>query len=241
MRRLLFSSLLISCLFAFSAQAQNSRISELAEKLQQNISRMADNSAKDFFSRAENRADKLNNLLILQQSEATVSTFLLLVRNNRPNSELRNAADALNDRFGKFNSDSASRTESQQIKNGIEELITELKRNNDSQNKNPEKNGDAIGRLFWQGTIDDEVHLIIRGNTVQTKTLAGTEYNDGIFNFTSPLPDEKVQVFVNKKDGRGTAKVIQQPTPDNDFTAIIQVLDKNGGAREYGLEIYWTK
>ena len=44
-----------------------------------------------------------------------------------------------------------------------------------------------------------------------------------------------------KKTGRGTAKVIQQPTADNNWTAIIQLLDKNGGAREYGLEIYWTK
>jgi hypothetical protein len=209
--------------------------------LQQNIGNMANNSAKDFFSRVNNRVDQLNNLLILQQSETTVSTFLLLVKNNRPNSELRDAADALNDRLSKFNPDSASRIPFEQIKKDINELISELKKSGNSQDKKSDKANEVLGRINWQGTIDDEVHLIIHASAVQTKTISGKEYNDGIFNFTSPLPEENVQVFVNKKDGRGTIKILQQPSADNNFTAIIQILDKNGGAREYNLEIYWTK
>lgn len=97
------------------------------------------------------------------------------------------------------------------------------------------------GRLYWIGMVDDEVHLIIHGNTVLVKTISGTENIDWVYSFTSPFPEESVQVFVDKKDGRGNAKVIQLPTADNDWTAIIQILDKNGGARDYDLEIYWKK
>lgn len=241
MRKLLLPILLFLCVFAFSVQAQSSRISDLAGELDQNISNLAERSSKDFFSRPSNNREQLNNFVVSQQLKATIETFLLLVNNNRPNSELRDAADSLNDRFSRYNSDSANRTQSQQIKKDIDELLDELKKSGNSSDKKTDKTKEVLGKLHWQGSIDDEVHLIIRGGAVQVKTISGTEYYDGIFSFTSPLPSEDVQVSVSKKDGRGTVKVIQQPSSDNNFTAIIQILDKNGGAREYELEISWTR
>jgi hypothetical protein len=97
------------------------------------------------------------------------------------------------------------------------------------------------GTLFWFGTVDDDVHLIIQKSKVQIKTNSGTEYLDQIYELTSPLPLQEVKVSLKKKEGRGSAKVVQQPSAGNDFTTIIQVLDKNGGAKEYELEINWTR
>jgi anion-transporting ArsA/GET3 family ATPase len=240
MRRLLLPSLLCLFVFSFSIQAQNSRVSDLAKQLQRNVTDLADRMATEFFGRSNNNRDQVNNLLTLQQVNLTTEIFLLLVQKNRPNAELRDTADSLNERLSRINSEPSNRLQLQQLKKDIDDLISELKKTGSSSEKKPE-NTKTLGNLYWQGTIDDEVHLIIRGNTVQAKTISGTQYNDVIFNFSSPLPEENVQVSINKKDGRGTAKVIQQPTADNDFTAIIQILDKNGGAREYELEIYWTK
>jgi hypothetical protein len=239
MRRFLLPSLIL--LFAFSIQAQSSRISVLAKQLQQNINILADASANEFFNRSTNSRDQIDNFLVLQQAKFTAEILLLLVNNNRPNPELRETADSLNEHFSRYNPDSSNRPQKQQIEKDIDELINELKRDGKPSDDKPDKNNATLGRLNWQGTVDDEVHLTIRGNIVQVKTISGTEYNDALFNFSSPLPNENVQVFVNKKDGRGTAKVIQQPTADNNFTAIVQIQDKNGGAREYDLEIYWTK
>jgi hypothetical protein len=42
-----------------------------------------------------------------------------------------------------------------------------------------------------------------------------------------------------KKAGRGEIRVIQQPSRDNNFTAIVQILDDASGAREYQVEITW--
>ena len=246
MRKMFFPILIILCVSAFSVNAQSSRVSELGSKLQQNIGSLADGFAKDYFSRANNNRDQVDNLLVSNQLRITIEAFLLLVKNNRPNSELRDAADSLDDRSGKLNSDDSNKIQLQQLKKDIEELQNELKKSDNSsdnktENRKPSKTGESLGKLYWQGNVDDEVHLIIRGNIVQAKTISGTEYNDAIFNFTSPLPTENVQVSVNKKDGRGNVKVIQQPSSENNFTAIVQILDKSGGAREYVLEISWTK
>ena len=105
MRKLLLPSLLFLCLLASSVSAQSSRISELAEQLQQNIGDLTDRSAKEFFARSSNNREQVNNFLVSQQLKATSETFLLLINNNRPNSELRETADSINERFSRYNSD----------------------------------------------------------------------------------------------------------------------------------------
>jgi len=95
------------------------------------------------------------------------------------------------------------------------------------------------GRVFWKGMVDAKIQLSIKGDKIETKTLAGKEYPEGIYSFTTPLPDSPVTVGLNKTEGRGKASVIQQPTQDNNFTSIVEVTDEKGGAKEYQLEIYW--
>ena len=89
--------------------------------------------------------------------------------------------------------------------------------------------------------MDDEVHLIIRGGSIEVKTISGIASGQGTANFTTALPNRKVEVAIDKKKGRGTAKLIQAPSRENDFTAVIQIRDKDGGSREYDLDIYWTR
>lgn len=95
------------------------------------------------------------------------------------------------------------------------------------------------GRVFWRGTIDDKVQLVIKSDTIQEQTISGQTNPDGVFSFTASLPDSPVTVGVNKKKGRGKVSVIQQPSSTNDFTAIVEIYDDGGGAREYQLDIFW--
>ena len=95
------------------------------------------------------------------------------------------------------------------------------------------------GRVFWRGMVDDRVQLSIRNNRINTLTVSGSQYPDGTYNFTSPLPRRNVSVDVTKKKGRGDVRVLQQPARSNDFTTIIEISDTDGGAKEYQLEIYW--
>jgi len=95
------------------------------------------------------------------------------------------------------------------------------------------------GKVFWRGMVDDKVQLVIKSDTVEENTISGQANPDGVFSFTSPLPEAQVNVNVNKKRGRGKVRVIQQPSAGNDFTAIVEIYDDGGGAREYQLEIFW--
>ena len=98
----------------------------------------------------------------------------------------------------------------------------------------------ASGKVFWRGNVDNKVRLTIKGDTLEQETIEGAEKPAGKFSFTAPLPEQAVTVQVSRKEGRSKKiKVIQQPTVDNDFTAIIEIHDEGGGARDYVLEIFW--
>ena len=98
----------------------------------------------------------------------------------------------------------------------------------------------ASGKVFWRGKVDAKVHLVIKGDSLEQKTIEGDENEPGKFSFTAPLPETVVNVGVARKEGRSKKiKVLQQPTAENQFTAIIEILDDGGGARDYQLEIFW--
>ena len=99
--------------------------------------------------------------------------------------------------------------------------------------------GRTSGRVHWRGTVDDNVQLVIRDDRVDVRTIGGSEYSDANYNFTSPLPRRRITVRVNKLKGRGEVRVLQQPSRENDFTAVVEIRDSGGGAREYEIEILW--
>ncbi len=97
----------------------------------------------------------------------------------------------------------------------------------------------VLGRVFWRGNVDDRLHLVIQGSKLEHRTIAGKPLPEGVHSFTAALPREAVTVETLKKKGRGEVHVIQQPSDQNDFTAIVEIYDSGGGAKEYQLEIFW--
>lgn len=83
------------------------------------------------------------------------------------------------------------------------------------------------------------MQLIVRDGYVEVRTIGGSEYNDANYNFTSPLPRRRVTVRANKLNGRGTVRILQQPSRNNDFTAVVEIKDPSGGASMYEIEVLW--
>ncbi|HLA94467.1 MAG TPA: hypothetical protein VK612_02015 [Pyrinomonadaceae bacterium] len=99
---------------------------------------------------------------------------------------------------------------------------------------------DIVGKVFWRGMVDDRLQLHLRADQIETRTISGTAKPEGIYSFTSPLPERAVVVDLIRKKGRSKqVRVIRQPSADNDFTAIVEIYDDGGGAKEYQLEIFW--
>lgn len=96
------------------------------------------------------------------------------------------------------------------------------------------------GKVFWRGKVDDKLQLVIRGDKLEQRTVSGNSQPDGVFSFTSPLPQRATTISVLRLEGRSKkVAVVQQPTAENDFTAIVEIYDQGGGARDYRLEISW--
>lgn len=100
--------------------------------------------------------------------------------------------------------------------------------------------GSTTGTAYWNGRVDDRANIIIRGNTINAQNVSGNATTTFSQNMTGSLPRRATNITVRKRDGRGSVSILQQPNRMNDFTAIIQIYDPKGGARDYKLEISWT-
>jgi hypothetical protein len=97
----------------------------------------------------------------------------------------------------------------------------------------------TTGNMEWRGFVDNRVQLVIRGRSVQERTFGGTTTDDGRAVFSSALPAEPVQVSVRRLAGRGEVRVIQQPSAQNRYTAIVEIYDPTRGAQEHRLQVTW--
>lgn len=95
------------------------------------------------------------------------------------------------------------------------------------------------GRVYWFGSVDDKIQLTISGITLSQKAVSGRTMPDGNYSFTAELPQTAVTVTAVKVEGRGSVSVIQQPTAENGFTAIVEVADARGGAGDHLIDVSW--
>jgi hypothetical protein len=104
---------------------------------------------------------------------------------------------------------------------------------------NPTSPGTPTGTVSWRGRVDDRVNVIIQGSQVRNETLGGIGVSRVSQSMNGVLPNRQSTIYLNKRDGRGTAAVIQQPNRSNNYTAIVQIVDSKGGTDDYQLEISW--
>jgi hypothetical protein len=96
------------------------------------------------------------------------------------------------------------------------------------------------GKVFWYGMVDNKVQLVIKGTSLEQRTVEGQTLAAGSYSFTTPLPQSDTTVRVTKLEGRGkVVTVVQQPSAANNFEAIVEIIDDGGGAREYLIEVAW--
>ena len=98
-------------------------------------------------------------------------------------------------------------------------------------------NGQELFR--WNGRVDREVQIVMRGGNVWTNDIGRTEPGRARSRAISVLPRQEGEVAVQVLDGRGDVDVIQQPTSRNGFTTIVRIRDPRGGADNYRLAAYW--
>jgi len=91
----------------------------------------------------------------------------------------------------------------------------------------------------WNGRVDREVQITMRGNNLWTTPIGQTEPGRARGRAFSMLPRQDGQVTVEVLNGRGNVDVIQQPSAQNGYTTTIRIQDPRGGADNYRLVGYW--
>ncbi len=232
-----FAGLCLLTLAAVMTPAQSFRLDNLSQRLDQQAVDLAERSYQDYRSRSFNNRSDLEAMYLAQQFSASARVFRRMVSDRRRESDLRDAAAILAALLTRADSDFSRRNRWNDPRRTLEDIQREL--DGRGGRDRDDESVPSSGRLHWRGTVDDNVQLVIRGDWVDVRTIGGTEYSDANYNFTSPLPRRRVTVRVNKLSGRGTVRVLQQPSRDNDFTAVIEIRDSSGGARTYDIEVLW--
>jgi len=238
-------------LFAFSASAQDEaerysspRLENLVTRLKGQTVDLVDRTSENLTQRAAILRADIETAFLAQQLDASVGFFQQMLRDGLRSNNLRDAVAIISDlarRAPNYGSNANGN-----LWRDMQTTISDISREiggggggNNNGGNNGGNNPPSQGRAFWRGTVDKEVHLILQRRNLETRTISGANYSNVNFSFTATMPTRNVQVEVTKKKGRGEVRVIEQPSRDNDYTAVVQILDDASGAKEYELEIFW--
>lgn len=232
-------------IFVFSASAQDAerysstRLDNLVDQLKGQTVDLVDVTSEQLNQRSPASRADLEAAFLAQQLDASVGFFQQLLRDGLRATNLRDSVAIISDLARRAPNYGMNGNLWRSAQSKIGEINREIGGSGGGNFGGGNSSQSPIGRAFWRGFVDKEVHLIVRSRYIETQTISGAPYENVNFSFTSSLPNRNVRVDVLKKKGRGSATVIQQPSRDNDYTAVVQILDEDGGAKEYELEISW--
>lgn len=89
--------------------------------------------------------------------------------------------------------------------------------------------------------VDRQVDVSLRGDTIAVHTLTGADARNNGSECTAPLPATAVDGFaLAVKKQHGAAKLAAEPSPNNNFTAIVSIHSKTAGENLFDLRISWN-
>jgi len=232
----------VACLLMLSfaaTPAQSSRLASLAQLLDEQSIDLAERTYGDYRTRSFSNRSDVEALYLAEQFSGSARIFRRMVTDRRRETELKDGAAILASLLTRADGDFARRNRWNDVRRTVDDIQRTLDGRGSGGEFHEGEGESTSGRLHWRGTVDDNVQLVIRGGYVDVRTIGGTEYTDANYNFTSQLPRRRTTVRVNKLNGRGTVRILQQPSRENDFTAVIEIKDSSGGARMYEIEVLW--
>jgi hypothetical protein len=94
-------------------------------------------------------------------------------------------------------------------------------------------------QLLWQGEVDGTVVLRIRGRRASVEERSGLPVQRQRAEFREPLPEKGRTVRLEVLEGRGRARILEQPAPRNDYMLTVEIQDPQSGISSYSLAFFW--
>jgi hypothetical protein len=96
--------------------------------------------------------------------------------------------------------------------------------------------------LYWSGRVDDVLEIRLQGNRLNYRTLSGNVLRDVRTDISRyGLPRRDVLLRVDELAGRGSIRVVQQPSARNGYTAILHIRDPHRGYGYYAFDLWWEE
>ena len=91
----------------------------------------------------------------------------------------------------------------------------------------------------WQGQVEgvEDIHIV--GRNVTWNLVTGTGSWNVRYNLNGALPARAVRVSLNRRQGRGSVYIVEQPNYNNNFICTIRIVDKAFGAGQYDITATW--
>ena len=236
-----FLVLLVTLFLAEATFAQfgRSRLNEYSAQLATEAANVAETAYNNYRRGFRPARNDIEAVMMVKQFSSSAELFNRMVNDRRGNEELRDAFQLLQSTFSAADRANLQRGRWNNVERLMSDINQELGRGGNNPFPFPDQGGSGSGQMTWRGTVDDDVRILIRGGSTDVQTIGGSPYYDAVSNFTSSLPMRRVNVSVNKRRGRGEVFVEQQPSRENNYTAIIRVRDPRGGANQYEFDVNW--
>src|SRR6201988_2708492 len=223
---------------AFSQFTQSNRLTDMASRLSREADDLADANYSSYTNSSRNNRTDIEAVMLTQQFAGASRIFYRMTVDRRRNQDLRDAFDVLSRLARAVEQNNLQRSSWFNIQRLLSDIAREVS-SNQNPGPLPPDTGDRSGSMTWRGRVDDDVRIRIRGGSADVETLGGTPYYESQPNFSRSLPYRRVTVRLTKNRGRGDIFIEQQPSLENDFTAVIRIKDSRGGADNYEFTLEW--
>jgi hypothetical protein len=234
------SALLFVAQPALAQFGQANRLTDLADRLSRDSDAFADTTYSAYSNSLRSNRNDVEAVMVSQQFAGASRIFYRMVVDRRRNQDLREAFGFLQELARSVERNNQQRTAWFNVQRTMTDLARELNQDtSDGGGGGQGPGGGRGGSMTWRGRVDDDVRIAIRGGQADVETIGGTAYNDSQPNFSGSLPSRRVTVRLTVRRARGQVYIEEQPTRENNFTAVIRIKDPRGGASEYEFELSW--
>lgn len=109
--------------------------------------------------------------------------------------------------------------------------------------------GDAFDRaatrgrnqVKWSGRVEGHAIVSCGNDRCSSEAVSGAPVMHERYKFTRPLPRRDVRLKLERIDGRGEIRLLEQPAETNGYTARVDVSDPEGGAGDYVFTLAWGR
>jgi hypothetical protein len=93
------------------------------------------------------------------------------------------------------------------------------------------------GSITWSGKVDDNVDIVIRGNSVSYQNITDAGLQNTAFRFNGGIFPEFSNLRLENVSGRGTVTIFRRSRPNGE--AIVRIQDPQLGAGFYRFTLAW--